>query len=142
MNQAAIFIPFSGMLLLTMVVWLYMYYRRLSYLARAGVDPQQASTSQQLLAILPTRINLPSENLTNLFELPVLFYVVCLYLYVTGQVDPTYLVLGYAFFVFRLLHSVIHCTYNRVLHRFYAYSFASLALWAMIILAVIDTIRL
>ncbi|MDY6980043.1 MAG: MAPEG family protein [Pseudomonadota bacterium] len=142
MNQAAIFIPFSGMLLLTMVVWFYMYYLRLSYLARAGVDPQQASTSQQLLAILPPRINLPSENLTNLFELPVLFYVVCLYLYVTGQVDPTYLVLGYGFFVFRLLHSVIHCTYNRVLHRFYTYSIASLALWAMVILAVIDTIRL
>ncbi|MFO8023740.1 MAPEG family protein [Thiohalophilus sp.] len=53
-----------------------------------------------------------------------------------------YLVLGYAFFVFRLLHSVIHCTYNRVLHRFYSYSVASLALWAMIILAMIDTIRL
>ena len=142
MNQAAIFIPFSGMLLLTMVVWLYMYYLRLSYLARAGVDPQQASTNQQLLAILPTRVNLPSENLSNLFELPVLFYAVCLYLYVTGQVDPTYLVLGYGFFVFRLLHSVIHCTYNRVLHRFYAYSIASVALWAMIILAVLDTIRL
>lgn len=142
MNQAAIFIPFTGMLLLTMAVWFYMYYRRLTFLARSGLDPQQAATNQQLLEILPTRVNLPAENLTNLFELPVLFYAVCLYLYVTGQVDPTYLVLGYGFFVFRLLHSVIHCSYNRVLHRFYAYSLASLALWSMIILAMIDTIRL
>ncbi|MFO8023739.1 hypothetical protein [Thiohalophilus sp.] len=44
MNQATFFIPFSGILLLTMLVWLYICYLRLSYLTRAGVHPQQAST--------------------------------------------------------------------------------------------------
>lgn len=138
MNQADIFIPFMGMLLLTMLVWFYMYYRRLVFLTREKVDPQQAATAQQLLNIVPTRVNLPSENLINLFELPVLFYALCLYLYVTAQVDVTYLVLAYVFFVFRVLHSVVHCTYNRVMHRFYAYSIASFALWIMILMAVFN----
>lgn len=137
MNQAGIFIPFMGMLLLTMVVWFYMYYRRLVFLTREKVDPQQAATTQQMLNIVPTRVNLPSENLINLFELPVLFYALCLYLYVTAQVDAVYLVLAYVFFVFRVLHSVIHCTYNRVMHRFYAYSVSTLALWGMIVLALL-----
>lgn len=135
MNQASIFIPFIGMMLLTMAVWLYMYTLRLTFLRREKIDPQLASTTRQMLDIVPTRVNLPSENLLNLFELPVLFYALCIYLYVTGQVDATYLVLAYGFFVFRVLHSVIHCTYNRVLHRFYAYSISSLALWVMIVMA-------
>jgi len=138
MNQASIFLPFFGMLLLTLSVWLYMYYLRLSFLTRSYIDPQRAATNQQMLNIVPTRVNLPSENFNNLFELPVLFYAVCLYLYVNGQVDATYLVLAYVFFVFRIIHSVIHCTYNRVMHRFYAYTLSSFSLWAMILIAGFD----
>ena len=95
MNQASIFIPFIGMMLLTMAVWLYMYTLRLTFLRREKIDPQLASTTRQMLDIVPTRVNLPSENLINLFELPVLFYALCIYLYVTGQVDATYLCLLY-----------------------------------------------
>ena len=32
---------------------------------------------------------------------------------------------------FRAIHSLVHCTYNRVMHRFSAYLVAALALWAM-----------
>lgn len=142
MNQASIFLPFFGMMLLTLSVWLYMYFLRLRFIATSHLDPQQADTTRNMLDIVPTGVNLPSENFSNLFELPVLFYAVCVYLYVSGQVNETYLVLGYAFFVFRLIHSVIHCTYNRVVHRFYAYMIASLALWAMIMMAFINLIVL
>lgn len=142
MDQAGIFIPFLGMMLLTAAVWFYMYYLRLAFIAREKIDPQQAATTQQMLEIVPTRVNLPSENLINLFELPVLFYALCIYLYITGQVTPTYLVLAYSFFAFRVLHSVIHCTYNRVTHRFYTYAISALLLWAMILMASVDLIAL
>lgn len=140
MNQASIFTPFLGMMLLTLAVWLYMYYLRLSFLTREKIDPQRASTTREMLDIVPNRVNLPSENLINLFELPVLFYALCIYLYVTGQVTETYLVLAYVFFVFRAIHSAIHCTYNRVMHRFYAYSISSITLWIMIIMAIFNII--
>ncbi len=142
MNQGSIFIPFFGMMLLTMAVWVYMYYLRLSFFKREQIAPQSVSTTQKVLATVPEKINLPSENLINLFELPVLFYATCIYLYVTGRVDATYLVLAYCFLAFRVLHSVIHCTYNRVMHRFYLYSLSSLSLWAMIVMAFSDAVRL
>jgi hypothetical protein len=32
----------------------------------------------------------PSDNLKNLFEIPVLFYALALYLFITNQVDVAY----------------------------------------------------
>ena len=36
----------------------------------------------------------PSDNLKNLFEMPVLFYALSLYLYATSQVDGLYVAAG------------------------------------------------
>ncbi len=142
MNQETIFIPFFGVILLTMLVWMYMYYLRLSFIAREQIDPQSLATVKQGESIFPPEISKPSENLINLFEMPVLFYAVCLYLYATGSVDGLYLVLSFGFLVFRLLHSIVHCTYNKVTHRFYIYVISSLMLWIMILRAIINTVQL
>ena len=133
MKQEIIFIPFFSMMLLTIVVWIYMFVLRISFFKRQNVDPQSISTTHQLLDIIPDKINTPSDNLNNLFELPVLFYAVCIYLYVTSHVDTINLGLAYGFLIFRVGHSVIHCTYNTVMHRFYFYMLSSLFLWALII---------
>ncbi len=135
MQQEQIFVPFLGMAVLTLVVWIYMYIQRLSYLRSEGIDPQSVSTTQEVERVTPIKVKLPSENLINLFELPVIFYALCLYIYVTGKVDGLYLYLAYAFLFLRIVHSVIHCSYNRVVHRFSVYILASLALWAMVIRA-------
>ena len=135
MNQESIFFPFLGMMLLTMLVWVYMYYRRLSYIVGKGVDPQSLATTRELEHVIPAAINTPSENLVNLFELPVLFYAVCLYIYLVRQVDTTYLVLAYGFLIARICHSVVHCTYNKVMHRFGAYVVSSILLWLFLIRA-------
>ena len=141
MNQQAIFGPFFGLMILTIVVWIYMYYLRLSFIARNKIDPQSLATSEEVVGLIPANINTPSENLINLFELPVLFYATCLYLYVTLQVDISNLVLAYAFLVLRIGHSVIHCTYNKVMHRFYLYILSSMILWVFIILAFIGAVN-
>jgi hypothetical protein len=69
----------------------------------------------------------------NLFELPVLFYALCLALYVTEQVDGVYLGLAWAFVVLRALHSAIQLFYNRVMHRFLAYFAGGLVLLVAIL---------
>jgi len=138
MNQESIFIPFLGLMLLTLVVWLHMYYQRLSFLRRRNIDPQSVATNREILDTgIPARVSTPSENLVNLFELPVLFYAACLYLYVTRQVDATYLALAYGYLGLRIVHSVIHCTYNKVVHRFFVYIASSLILWGLVIRAFI-----
>ncbi len=135
MEQTSIFTPFLGMLMLTLIVWAYMYVKRLSWLSANNVDPQDLSTPDKLVKVIPEEINNPANNLKNLFELPVLFYALCLYLYVTQQVDTIFLTAAYVFFVFRAIHSVVQCTFNKVVVRFSVYAISSLALWVMVIRA-------
>ena len=71
----------------------------------------------------------PSDNLKNLFEIPVLFYALALYLFVTNQVDAAYVSAVWIFVAFRALHSAVHCTFNLVMLRFYLYLFSTLAVW-------------
>ena len=41
------------------------------------------------------------RNLANLFEFPILFYVVCICLYMTEKVDEYFITLAYYFFYFQ-----------------------------------------
>ncbi len=140
MNQATIFIPFFGLMLLTIIVWFYMYYLRISFMVANKIKAQALATNNDVHELMPPEISTPSENLTNLFELPILFYAICIYLYVTNQVDTAYVVLAYSFLGLRVAHSVIHCTNNKVLHRFYSYMLSSVVLWALILRAFVEMI--
>jgi hypothetical protein len=80
----------------------------------------------------PPAVNNPSENFKNLFELPVLFYALVLYLFATSQVDGAYVTAAWIFAGFRALHSAVACTINIVNLRFFVYLIASLALFTMV----------
>jgi hypothetical protein len=133
MNQAAIFTPFIGTLLLTLIVWIYMYALRIPFLARTGLIRQRHLSPAELARQSPPEVSNPSDNLKNLFELPVAFYAIVLYLYVTRQVDTGYVYAAWVFFFLRVLHSAVHCTFNYVLLRFFLYVASSLALWLMLL---------
>ncbi len=132
-GEPAILIPFFGMMLLTGIVWVYMYVRRLSYNFANRVHPQSLTTPEAVARLLPESVNNPSYNLKNLFELPVLFYAVCLYLYVAGGADAGHIFCAYAFLGLRIVHSAIHCTVNRVVPRFFVYIAAAIFLWVMVV---------
>ena len=66
----------------------------------------------------PPKVNAPSDNLKNLFEMPVLFYALASMLFVTEQVDSGYVVAAWVFAAFRIAHSAVHCTVNIVMLRF------------------------
>ncbi len=134
MSDSPILVPFFGMLLLTLVVWVFMYYHRLRLIREAKIDPQSLSIPEAAAAFPPRAVN-PANNLKNLFELPVLFYALVLLLLQTGQVDSVYTLCACGFFVFRVVHSAIHCTYNRVMHRFSVYCISSVFLWVMVVRA-------
>ena len=55
------------------------------------------------------------RNLTNLFEFPLLFYVVCILIYVTGTVDEHFIQLATWFFWLRVMHSLVHIFYNKII---------------------------
>ncbi len=132
MEQTSIFQPFVATMLLTMVVWAYMYGRRLPFIFARRLDPKQM-TPPELARVSPPAVSNPSDNLKNLFELPTIFYAVVLCLFATRQVDISYLVAAWVFFLFRVLHSAVHCTFNFIPLRFVLYVISAAALWFMVL---------
>ena len=136
MNDTQILMPMLGVMTLTAVVWLVLYARRLPAIAKAGKPAQAYTTPDKGAALLPDEVNYPAYNFRNLFELPVLFYALCLYLYVTGTAEQIDVIAAWVFFGFRVAHSIIHSTVNIVKARFATYCIAALALWFMLARAV------
>ena len=135
----AIFLPALAMVALTIAVWLRMYAMRIGEMKRKRIHPQSVATSAQMAARLAdTRA---ADNFRNLFELPVLFYLALVVAAMTGQAGTAVLALAWTFVGLRMLHSWIHCTYNKVMHRFQAYLAGGVVLWALWIVLAIGLLR-
>lgn len=121
-----------------MIVWLYMYFRRTAFLVSAKTNLRKVDTPEKAANVIPANVTLAAHNFRNLTELPVIFYALSIYLFVTASVDKLYVIAAWCFVTFRLLHSLIHCTTNVVIHRFAMYILASIALWFMVLRAALD----
>lgn len=73
-------------------------------------------------ANVPDDVLLPNRDYMNLLELPMLFYAICLALYATKNVDDLAIWLACGFVGMRIAHSLIHLTYNNVMHRLFAFA--------------------
>ena len=71
---------------------------------------------------IPEYVAIPSRHFSNLFEVPVLFYAVCLTSMVLELNGPLILGLAWTFVFLRLIQAIIHLTYNNILHRMMVYS--------------------
>lgn len=136
MNQQQIFGPVIVLMLLTVVVWVYMYARRLPFIRSSGLEPNEA-TPAALARLSPPAVSNPSDNLKNLFEVPVIFYALCIYLFLSESVDAAYLAAAWLFVVFRVLHSAVHCTVNIIVLRFALYVISCAALFFMLLRAAV-----
>ena len=127
--QITIFWPALALVFVTAVVWVLMYVRRLAEIRRERLDPQLLASSDQAAARLKDVT--AADNFSNLLELPVLFYAVCLMLFVTGEVTQAQIILDWLYVLLRGLHSLIHVSYNRVVHRWAVYVASTICLFAM-----------
>jgi len=132
MPQDLIFEPMGALAALTFLVLLQVPIRRF----RAGFAGQIVSDDFKYgeSANVPGAVSIPNRNYMNLLEMPVLFYVMCLMLYVSHRADPLFLLLAWTFVVLRALHSFVHLTFNNVRVRlvfFTLSNFAVTAMWAL-----------
>ena len=88
-------------------------------------------------ASVPSYVSIPNRNYMNLLELPVLFYVVCLLLYVTASASSIALGLAWMYVALRAVHSLIHLSYNNVIHRLAAFALSNFVLIALWVFAAI-----
>jgi hypothetical protein len=127
MSFKPILLPLLVQVLLTFVVWIYMFAWRIPEIQRKAIDPQRLKDRAAAHELLPDSAS-ASNNLKNLFELPILFYTAILLSLVLMIQDPLMVQLAWGFVALRIVHSAIHCTYNNVNHRFAAYAVSTLFL--------------
>jgi len=132
--------PMLAMLLLTMLVWIYLFIQRVGYSRAHNIDIEKFKTPGDTTTLIPGPHSSASNNFQNLLEMPLVFYTICLYLTCFGLVDDLHVICAWAFVTFRVLHSLIHCTFNRVLLRFLAYVVSSIAVWVMVVRAFISVL--
>ena len=128
MNAYAITQPAFALAVLTFVVYVVMMVRRLGTMRRQHIDPQRFASPAGVVAAIPdTRA---SDNYRNLFEMPVLFYA-AIGIAALLSASTTTMVLAWLYVALRAVHSLIHCTYNRVTHRFAAFVLSAIVLAAL-----------
>lgn len=129
MDDNTIFLPAVAMVALTIAVLVRTFFERKRQVAAEQIHFREIPSGSQMAARFgDTRA---ADNYRNLFEMPVLFYLALGVAFATQQVSPTVLALAWGFVALRVVHSVIHCTYNRVMHRFAAFLGSSVLLWVM-----------
>jgi hypothetical protein len=120
MSFNPILLPLLTMVLLTFAVWIYLFALRIPEIKRMKIDPDDLRDRAQAHQILKVSAA-ASNNLKNLFEVPVLFYVAAMLAMLLLIQDVLLVWLAWGFVIARIAHSLIQCTYNRVMHRFTVY---------------------
>lgn len=131
MSPTFILYPIFGMFVLTSCVLLRLAYVRFTAVRSRTISIKFFKTGQgegETPAMYFT-----SRNFVNLFEMPVLFYVVCILFYVTSRFDnadvaPNFVYLAWAYVGLRAIHSAVHVTFNNVNIRFGAYALSQVVL--------------
>jgi hypothetical protein len=108
-----------ALVVLSVIVGAYLLFTRVQEMRAKRIHPQAASTSVKMAARLENVQ--AADNFRNLFEVPVLFYALVAMALALHH-TPDWLVTGaWAYVALRVVHSAIHCTYNKVMHRLAAF---------------------
>jgi hypothetical protein len=122
--------PVLALIVLTLLVWIWMYAARIPAMRRVGITPQDARRPGSLDG-LPSSSRQVSDNYNHLLEQPTIFYALVFYIVFSGHSDGLHIYLAWAYVVLRVVHSLIQCTVNIVTARFFVFSLSTLVLMVM-----------
>jgi hypothetical protein len=125
----AILLPPTALAFLTGFVWLRLGSDRLGELRTRRIHPQQIATSKQAAEKLDNTQS--ADHFRNLFEMPVLFYVLCGFLAITRLTTLLLLACAWGYVALRAFHTWIHLTNNKVIRRFQAFVASAIVLYVM-----------
>jgi hypothetical protein len=127
MNQTAIFWPVIAQVLLVYIVYGVVSLRRSTAIKAGNVRLSDFRENRHE----PRESVFAHNNLLNQFQLPVLFYVVCLCIYATQGNSTAVTVLAWLFVASRYIHAAVHVTTNRMRYRRLAFSVGYVVLGLM-----------
>lgn len=127
--------PLAAMVLLTIIVGAYLLRLRIHAVKAGQIRLSQLRLNQS--AEIPDKVTQAARNFSNLFEVPLLFYVAgCLAITMKFETLPV-LIAAWLFVLSRIGHSWIHLTHNNVIHRLYAFMAGNacvITLWVLLII--------
>lgn len=124
-------LPMLIQMSLTLFILFWLAYGRLTTIKKAG----GVEGLRKQGGFKPHLVN-RSDNFKNQFEIPVIFYALCLLFMVTNTAHQGVVITAWIFVIARLCHALVHTTFNTIFpHRFLCYLMSALALVAMLIMA-------
>jgi len=113
MQGTAIFWPMIGHVVLVICLYGLLAVRRRQAVGEGSVKVSQFRENRDE----PPQSLFVRNSLANQTELPPLFHIVCIALFVTGGVGMVTLLLAWLFVISRYVHAFIHVTTNRIRQR-------------------------
>lgn len=135
-----IIFPLFGMAALTFFTMFRLAFLRYGAVSRRELDPRYYRVYQGDGE--PEKIAANSRHLSNLYESPVLFYVVVIAVFATGTVTATLVALAWSYVALRVAHAWIHLGPNVITWRFRVFVLSVLVLLAMWILFAVRLLAL
>jgi hypothetical protein len=123
------YFPCLAMMLLTFIVLLRMFILRVRAIKNKDIEMKYFKTYNSGTA--PVSMLQADRHFVNLFEAPVLFYMVCAFSVITFSVDSKMLWAAWLYVFFRSVHAFIHLTSNKIQPRMLSYAFGWLVLLYM-----------
>jgi hypothetical protein len=128
MTVQMVLLPVFVQVLLTLVLIGWMARLRTGSITRGETKMRDIALGQSNWPDRPTQL---SNSFKSQFELPVLFYVVVLWAWITKTSDIVFVVLEWLFVLLRLGHAYVHTTSNYVPTRFKVFAAGLLVLVIM-----------
>lgn len=133
MTSSHIFWPVLAQVFLTLVMFIVLGVRKARAIKAGAVNRQEAALDNR---VWPDDVVKVSNNIANQFEVPVLFYVLCLVIYSIDGAGAVAVTLAWLFALSRYAHAYVHVGSNYVPVRLRIFLFGCLVLLAMLVLAV------
>jgi len=106
------------------------------------LSPDAGKFARDLNALMPDRAKQVSDNYMHLMEQPTLFYAVCFSLQFLGQGEhPVNIGFAWGYVSIRVLHTLVHSTFNDVRIRFFLFLLSSVFLVGLVTHAVLGMFR-
>jgi hypothetical protein len=121
--------PVGAMIALTFIVIIWMAILRFASVFRGDLKGSYFVYNRGQTE--PAYLTKVTHNFDNLLQVPILFYALCAFLYMTNQVSTTLYTLAWVYVGFRILHTLIHTTINHVMLRFAAFAVSTVVLGVM-----------
>lgn len=128
MAKHLIYWPVLAQLLIPIVVLLLNGKRKSDDVKSGNFDREKAAMNNEAWS---KPVVLTSKNLANQFQLPVIFYVLCLILANIDAVSMIILVVAWIFVVTRYVHAYVHVTTNYVPARLRAFLLGAVSLFVL-----------